>query len=57
MRSGNFVKFDAGLVSQEQKIADILYDGHAIRKKVKVDVEYDLQFNTVQKAVWPVRSS
>lgn len=57
VRSGNFVKFDAGLVGQEQKIADILYDGHAIRKKVNVGVEYDPQFNAVQKAVWPVRSS
>jgi sulfonate transport system substrate-binding protein len=54
VRSGGFVKFDAGLLAQEQKIADILYDGHAIRKKVKVDVEYDPQFNAAQKAVWPV---
>ncbi|ALL70284.1 ABC transporter substrate-binding protein (plasmid) [Paraburkholderia caribensis MBA4] len=56
VRSGSFVKFDAGLVNQEQKIADILYDGHAIKKKVKVDVEYDPQFNAVQKAVWPIPS-
>lgn len=56
VRSGNFVKFDAGLLDEEQKIADILYDGHAIHKKVKVDVEYDPQFNAAQKAVWPVPS-
>lgn len=56
VRSGSFVKFDAGLIGEEQHIADILYDGHAIRKKVKVDVEYDPQFNGVQKAVWPIPS-
>ncbi|CAG9255309.1 Sulfonate transport system substrate-binding protein [Paraburkholderia unamae] len=56
VRSGSFVKFDAGLIGQEQKIADILYDGHAIHKKVKVDVEYDPQFNGVQKALWPIPS-
>jgi sulfonate transport system substrate-binding protein len=56
VRSGSFVKFDAGLLGQEQKIADILYDGHAIRKKVKVDVEYDPQFNAAQKAIWPIRT-
>lgn len=56
VRSGNFVKFDAGLLDQEQKIADILYDGHAIRKKVQVAVEYDPQFNAAQKATWPVKS-
>ena len=54
-RSGSFVKFDAGLVDQEQKIADILYDGHAIKKKVAVAVEYDPQFNAVQKAIWPIK--
>ncbi|SDD31196.1 ABC transporter substrate-binding protein [Paraburkholderia lycopersici] len=54
VRSGGFVKFDAGLIGQEQSIADILFDGHAIRKKVQVAVEYDPQFNTVQKAVWPI---
>jgi sulfonate transport system substrate-binding protein len=56
VRSGAFVKFDAGLVDQEQRVADILFDGHAIRKKVNVSVEYDRQFNAVQKAVWPVKS-
>ncbi|MFM0223060.1 type 2 periplasmic-binding domain-containing protein [Paraburkholderia dipogonis] len=56
VRSGSFVKFDAGLLDQEQKIADILYDGHAIRKTMKVDVEYDPQFNAVQKAIWPIKS-
>jgi len=56
VRSGSFVKFDDGLIGQEQKIADILYDGHAIKKKVKVDVEYDPQFNAAQKAIWPIRS-
>ncbi|WP_114814857.1 ABC transporter substrate-binding protein [Paraburkholderia kururiensis] len=56
VRSGGFVRFDGGLLGQEQKIADILYDGHAIRKKVKVDVEYDPRFNAVQKAVWPIPS-
>ncbi|MGF6767669.1 sulfonate transport system substrate-binding protein [Paraburkholderia sp. GAS199] len=56
VRSGAFVKFDSGLVGQEQRVADILYDGHAIKKKVKVDVEYDPQFNAAQKAVWPIRS-
>ncbi|VVD31959.1 ABC-type nitrate/sulfonate/bicarbonate transport system, periplasmic component [Paraburkholderia dioscoreae] len=55
VRSGSFVKFDSGLIGQEQKIADILYDGHAIRKKVDVAVEYDPQFNAVQKAVWPIK--
>lgn len=54
VRSGSFVAFDAGLLEREQKIADILYDGHAIRKKVKVDVEYDPRFNAAQKAVWPI---
>jgi hypothetical protein len=33
VRSGSFVKFDAGLVGQEQRVADILYDGHAIKKE------------------------
>lgn len=56
VRSGSFVKFDAGLIEQEQKIADILYEGHAIRKKVQVAIEYDPQFNDVQKAIWPIRS-
>ncbi|WP_321897145.1 type 2 periplasmic-binding domain-containing protein [Burkholderia cepacia] len=56
VRSGSFVKFDSGLLGQEQNIADILYDGHAIRKKVRVDVEYDPRFNAVQKASWPVPS-
>ncbi|WP_069264033.1 ABC transporter substrate-binding protein [Paraburkholderia nodosa] len=56
VRSGGFVKFDAGLIGEEQTIADILYDGHAIRKKVNVAVEYDPQFNAAQKAVWPVAS-
>lgn len=54
VRSGRFVKFDSGLLGQEQKVADILYDGHAIRKKVQVAVEYDPQFNAVQKAIWPI---
>jgi sulfonate transport system substrate-binding protein len=56
VRGGSFVKFDTGLLDQEQKIADILYDGHAIRKKVKVDVEYDPQFNAAQKAIWPIKT-
>ncbi|WP_144109614.1 ABC transporter substrate-binding protein [Paraburkholderia sp. BCC1886] len=56
VRSGNFVKFDAGLLGQEQAIADILYNGHAIKKKVKVQVEYDPQFNAAQKAVWPIKT-
>jgi sulfonate transport system substrate-binding protein len=55
VRSGSFLKFDAGLLDQEQKIADILYDGHAIKKKVEVAVEYDPQFNAVQKASWPIK--
>ncbi|SDV47203.1 sulfonate transport system substrate-binding protein [Chitinasiproducens palmae] len=57
VRSGAFVKFDAGLIGQEQRVADILFDGRAIKKKVKVDVEYDPRFNAAQKAVWPVRSA
>ncbi|PVY37738.1 sulfonate transport system substrate-binding protein [Paraburkholderia silvatlantica] len=56
VRSGNFVKFDSGLLGEEQHIADILYEGHAIKKKVKVDVEYDPRFNAVQKAIWPIPS-
>lgn len=56
VRSGSFVKFDKGLLGEEQNIADILYDGHAIRKKVKVDVEYDPRFNAAQKAIWPIPS-
>lgn len=56
VRSGGFVKFDSGLLEEEQKIADILYDGHAIRKKVQVAIEYDPQFNAAQKATWPIRS-
>ena len=56
VRSGSFVKFDKGLIDEEQKIADILYDGHAIKKKVKVDVEYDPQFNAAQNAVWPIKA-
>lgn len=56
VRSGSFVKFDKGLIDEEQKIADILYDGHAIKKKVKVDVEYDPRFNAAQKAVWPIKA-
>jgi len=55
VRSGSFVKFDSGLLDQEQKIADILYDGRAIRKKVEVAVEYDPQFNAEQKAIWPIK--
>jgi len=56
VRSGSFVKFNSGLLGQEQNIADILYNGHAINKKVQVGVEYDPQFNAAQKAVWPVKS-
>jgi len=56
VRSGSFVKFDKGLIDEEQKIADILYDSHAIKKKVKVDVEYDPRFNAAQKAAWPIKA-
>jgi len=54
IRSGSFVAFSPELIAQEQKIAEILYAGHAIRKQVSVAVEYDAQFNKAQKAVWPV---
>ncbi|OZI71977.1 ABC transporter substrate-binding protein [Bordetella genomosp. 12] len=54
LRSGNFIAFTPELIAQEQKIADILYDGNAIRKQVNVAVEYDPRFNQAQKAVWPV---
>lgn len=54
VRSGNFVKFDSGLIAQEQHIADILYNGRAIKKKLAVAVEYDPRFNAGQKAIWPV---
>lgn len=56
VRSGSFVKFDSELIGQEQNIADILYNGHAINKKVQVGVEYDPRFNATQKAIWPIRS-
>lgn len=56
VRSGSFVKFEAGLLAQEQKIADILFEGQAIKKKVDVAVEYDPQFNVAQKAIWPVKT-
>ncbi|MDR2127458.1 MAG: ABC transporter substrate-binding protein [Burkholderiaceae bacterium] len=54
VRSGSFVKFDAELLAQEQRVADILFDGQAIRKKVDVRIGYDPQFNSAQKAIWPV---
>ncbi|WP_258002290.1 ABC transporter substrate-binding protein [Burkholderia sp. WAC0059] len=56
VRSGSFVRFDAGLIGQEQRIADILYAGKAIGKKVNVAVEYDPRFNAAQKAIWPIPS-
>lgn len=54
IRSGSFIAFTPELIAQEQKIADILYEGKAIRKQVNVAVEYDTTFNQAQKAIWPV---
>ncbi|MDR2127457.1 MAG: ABC transporter substrate-binding protein [Burkholderiaceae bacterium] len=51
VRGGSFVKFDTELLAQEQKIADILFDGRAIKKKVDVRIGYDPQFNAAQKAI------
>ena len=41
--------------SIKSKIADILYAGHAINKKVKVNVESGPQYNAAQNAVRPIK--
>lgn len=50
-RLGRFRKLDGGLVAKEQKVADLLYDGKAIKRKVDVSVEYDDRYNDDQQAI------
>lgn len=50
-RHSAFRKLDGPLVAREQQVADILFAGKGIKKKVRVDAEYDPRYNTAQKAV------
>lgn len=49
-RRGGFRKLDAPLVQREQKVADVLFAGKAIKRKVDVGVEYDPRYNAAQRA-------
>lgn len=49
-RSGGFRKLDAPLVKREQKVADVLFAGKAVKSKVDVSVEYDPRYNPAQRA-------
>jgi sulfonate transport system substrate-binding protein len=53
VRSGAFRPFDAKLLAEEQNVADALFAGGAIKKKVDVKVGFDDRYNAVQQAVPP----
>lgn len=50
-RSGAFRPFDEPLLAAEQKVADSLYDGGAIKRKVDVKLGFDPRYNAAQQAV------
>ncbi|MBD1551231.1 ABC transporter substrate-binding protein [Pseudomonas typographi] len=51
VRAGAFRPFDDALLAQEQKVADALYDGGAIKRKVDVRLGFDGRYNAAQQAV------
>ncbi|MFT4010321.1 MAG: ABC transporter substrate-binding protein [Nocardioidaceae bacterium] len=51
VRSGAFRLFDDELMTQEQDVAQALYDGGAIDKLPDVSIGFDDRYNTAQKAV------
>jgi sulfonate transport system substrate-binding protein len=50
-RQARFYRLDQELVTKEQKVADVLFQGKGIKKKVNVTFEYDPRYNDAQKAV------
>lgn len=53
LRSGAFRPFDAALLNEEQKVADALFKGGAIKRNVDVSIGFDARYNQAQRAVAP----
>lgn len=54
VRGGAFRPFDADLFKAEQNVADVLYQGGAIKRKVDVRIGFDDRYSQVQKTT-PVK--
>lgn len=49
-RAARYRLLDEELIKREQKVADVLFAGNAIKRKVDVTLSYDPRYNTAQKA-------